>query len=302
MSDLTPMRRKIGAQRAGDAPPPLCPQRVWRRAVTHGLTRGAGLAVRIDAVTEARLQPEAAPVLAGEGALVALLDGPGGYGLAILTAPLVASIIEMQTLGRVLKRAPVPRAVTATDAAMVADPLDHVLKAHDALVAEVPQLGLAAGYRFATHITDLREIVLTLADSAHDHTALTMALGPDAAREGQLHLVLPRAMEAATSAGADTSWSSRIEARLLGSEVVVRAELARLSLPVHAVQGLATGEMLTLPRSALGAVRIVSATGAVLAEGRLGQSAGRKAVRLGPPAEAPFTLATLAAPRAEPAG
>ena len=74
MTDQSPLRRKIGAIRQ-DAPPLPSPERVLRRAIVHGLSRGLGLMVEVEKPTRTPIQPEKAVALMGEGTLAVLLDG-----------------------------------------------------------------------------------------------------------------------------------------------------------------------------------------------------------------------------------
>ncbi|MBJ3762837.1 FliM/FliN family flagellar motor switch protein [Maribius pontilimi] len=281
MSDLSPLRRKIGTKRPSDVPPPLTPERVWRRAVQHGLMRAIGLEAVIGEVTCDTILPDAAGDLVEDGALVALLDGPLGYGLIVVSRDLLGAMLEMLTLGRVQKRPLSDRVVTATDAAILADPLDRVLATQQALVAEMGVATLASGYRFATRIENTREIALSLEDETHDLFTIALEAGPGGPRSGKLTLVLPRAPVAPTDEAGPQDWNARIESRVLGAQVPLTAELTRLSLSVRALQNLKPGDTLPLGRHAINDVKIVSTGGQPLCVGRLGQSGGRKAVRIG---------------------
>ncbi|WOI55272.1 FliM/FliN family flagellar motor switch protein [Palleronia sp. LCG004] len=282
MTSSSPLLRKIGPRRSAGAPPPLTVSRVWRRAVSHGFTRAIGLETVIEDVIEEPIAPEEIARRAGPGALAVLLDGPHGYGVAIVSHDLLAAMLEVQTLGRVQTRKLSARPVTATDAAMVADPIDRVLTAQETLVAELPPKAMASGYRYATRVENLVEIALSLEDEVHDLFSISVTAGPGGPRNGRLDIVLPRCpKEPVSAAGESREWGDQIEARVLGAEVVLRAELARLSLSVGEIEALGPGDTLTLGRHSMGAVRLVAQGNHPLCFGRLGQSAGRKAVRIG---------------------
>ncbi len=281
MTDLSPLQRKIGTRKKETPPPSMTVARVWRRAISHGLTRSIGLETRLGEVSCSAVTPDAIPARIAPGAFTALLDGPYGYGLAIVSRDIVAAMLEIQTLGRVQTRALPERAVTATDAAMMADPLDRVLAAQETLVPELPEDTMAGGYRYATRVENLVEIGLTLEEAEHDLYSIPIEAGPGGPRHGTLEIILPRRPEEVDEPEEAHDWSEQIEARVLGADVVLRAELARLSLSVGEVEALQPGSTLTLGRHTMEAVRLVAQGDHPLCVGRLGQSSGRKAVRIG---------------------
>ena len=291
MTDLSPLRRKIGAPRtSGEAPPPLDASRIWRRALVHGLMRAIQLDLVVDEVTIEEIESDQVSALTAPDSLNLYLDGPNGFGVAIFDSDVAMPMIEMQTLGRVLKRRAEPRAMTLTDAALVADPLDQVLATQETLAETVEGQPLSSGFRYADMVADPRQFPLSLGDGRHDHVRLSLKVGAEAMRTGAVHLVLPRPGAAVEVAPVTRDeWEARLSERLMGSEVTVVAELARLTLDVERVQALAVGEVLTLPRRTLGTVRLVTVTGTALGNARLGRSDGRKAVRIEEPEPMPFS-------------
>lgn len=279
MSDLSPLRRKIGATRPVDKPPPMTAVRVWRRAVAHALARAIEMEVTVPEVKLDTVLPEKIIENIDDTALCVLLDGADGYGLAILDVELASALLEQQALGRVNTRPAEPREMTNTDSAMVADPLDRVLATHEALVAQVDSGAVAGGYRFATRIEELREIALSLGDDTHDRATLTVRF-TGTERSGTLAIILPRPAAVTTEDGDMVDWGSRLESRVLGSEVQLNAHLADLRLSVQEVTQFVAGQVLVLPRKTLGEVRLRDPKGTIIAHGKLGQAGGRKAVRL----------------------
>ncbi|WP_181375737.1 FliM/FliN family flagellar motor switch protein [Palleronia abyssalis] len=285
---MSPLRRKIGAIRR-DAPPPPSPERVWRRAVVHGLSRGAGLTVEVERPGRATILPEDAAPLMGEGMLTLLLDSAAGPGVLILEPGPMAALVEQQTLGRLGTRPPRKRTPTGTDAALVADAVDCILTTHEAMIDELQMAGAVTGFRYATPLSKPRDIMLGLRDTAHDHWKLPLKFPGNESREGTLHLVLPNeAAKTDDPADKSANWAEKMEARLMGSELQVTALLGEIETTVAAMRALRVGDRLTLPRESIGRVSIVGATGARIGEGRLGQSGGRKAVRLEQPGAAEF--------------
>lgn len=296
MTALSPLRRKIGSA-AQPRTPSVTPERLWTRAVTYGLTRRFGMPVNVPQARCEPIMPEDCAALVEEGMMLTLLDGPEGYGLALVEPEVTVALTEQQTLGRVGRRPAPRRAPTLTDASMMAEPLDQIFRMQEGMAAELPPPRPVSGFRYATRIVEAREFVLHLSDAVHDHWAIEMTLGEDGARTGMLHLVLPReapvdhAREDADAAR--ETWSRKIETRVLSSEFAVSAELGRLTLPAESIRNLKAGDTLTLPRNTIGDVHLVGVNGGKVLSGRLGQSAGRKAVRIetAPPREAETFIA-----------
>ncbi|SEN85808.1 FliM/FliN family flagellar motor switch protein [Palleronia pelagia] len=299
MSNPSPLRRKIRDSPPDVAPHLLTPERMWRRSVSHGLVRSIALEATVGDIAQSTVTPEDLRETIASGSLVALLDGPAGYGLAILDPGGLAAMIEVQTMGRVQSRGLGERPVTALDASMVADALDRVLAVQETLAAELGAGRMVSGYRFAMRIENLREIALSLDDAPHDRVAINFAAGPGGPRQARLDIVLPRRDMAAASSDSPVSsaWSHGLEQRLLGAEVALRATLAQTRMTAAELQALAPGDTVALPQGALGAVALVGPGGHVLGTGRLGQSGGQKAIRLG---AASRDFAEVAAPQAQP--
>ena len=281
-----PLRRKIGGGRGAATPGAMTPRRAWRRALVHGLAEAIKLPVVVKDVDLAARQPEAVGALAGEHDLILLLEGPMGFGVALLDPAALSSIIEAQTMGRVLTRSPVERPPTVTDASMAADPLDRVLSLFDEFSTQVEGEVLATGFRYATRLKDPRTIALSLSDVPHTTVRIEAGYG-DHGRPGVVQVILPVAPLAADEPqeGGET-WGQRLEGQLMESEVPLVAVLARLRMSIGSVADWAPGQLLALPEDCLSSLEVMSQTGTILAGGRLGRAGPNKAVRLGAAVEA----------------
>ncbi|SFG12265.1 Type III flagellar switch regulator (C-ring) FliN C-term [Palleronia marisminoris] len=287
MTIQSPLRRKIGAIRH-DAPPLPSAERVLRRAIVHGLSRGLGLMAEVEKPTRETIQPEKAAALMAEGTLAVLLDGAAGPGVLLLEHGPLAAIIEQTTTGRIGKRVPRARAPSATDAALVADTFDRIFSTHEAMLEELKLSSAVTGFRYAAPLAKARDIVLALPDETHDHWTSRLSFADDEHRRGALHLILPTeaAAAAAMSEGAaGPDWPTRMQSRVMASEVTLEAELGRTTLTAAALRALRVGDRVVLPREQVGKVRLLGPGHVCVATGRLGQATGRKAVRLEPPAE-----------------
>lgn len=287
MTDQSPLRRKIGAIRQ-DAPPLPSVERVLRRAIVHGFSRGLGLMAEVEKPTRETIQPEKAAALMGEGTLAVLLDSPAGPGVLLLDPGPLAAVIEQTTTGRLGKRAPRARTPSATDAALVADTFDRIFSTHEAMVNELKLTGAVTGFCYAAPLAKPRDIILALPDEGHDRWSSRLTFPDDEHRGGAMHLILPtEAAAAATkSEGASSpDWAAKIEGRVMPSEVTLEAELGRTVLTAADLRALRVGDRVNLPRGQVGKVRLLGPGGVCVATGRLGQAGGRKAVRLEQPTE-----------------
>ncbi|WP_226782697.1 FliM/FliN family flagellar motor switch protein [Oceaniglobus trochenteri] len=255
--------------------------RAWRLALVHGLSETAGLDVVMGNHAVRPVDPPAFADLMEDGDLAILLEGVNGFGVALLDVQLMAALIEAQTMGRVLGRPATPRRPTPTDGAMMADPLDRVLALFETHGEGLPGALTCQGMRFATLLTEGRQIMLSLPDEAHILTEITLALG-DGKREGRLRLILPEKLPVRddTQGGPDPDWHRGIESNLMAARAQLSAVLTRLHLPIEQVTEWQVGTLVPLTAKSLTQIALTSCTGTILAQGRLGQVAGGKAVML----------------------
>ena len=302
------MRRKAGVGR----PPPeigrLTAAKVLRAAVVQAAEDVAGLTAAAGPVDEARttLTPfvEALP----DPALLGLIEGPGGrYGLMVLDAQVVAALIEMQTTGRVVARPADARTPTRTDAIMCADFIDRLLELVDRRAAEA-DLEVApaiSGFRYGMALAEPRAIAMALEDIPYREFRFEVDLGRGA-KSGHLQLLLPFDPPGkARSGGAEVeAFAAAMRAQVLETQAVLSATLLRRRMSLAEIAGLDVGSLLHLPRAALTEITVEALDGTVVANGRLGQVNGHRAVRLTLPGTAmasgePAALAAVPAPPPE---
>ncbi|WP_157937589.1 FliM/FliN family flagellar motor switch protein [Oceaniglobus roseus] len=277
----TVLQRKAGAARPAAPKAEMTVERAWRLALTRGLSAAIGLTLRFVGHATCEVAPAEIPELVEQGDLTLLLEGPWGFGAAVLDVQLMAAITEVQTMGRVLGRAAVPRVPTPTDAALVADPLDRVLKEFEARASGLDGVATATGLRFATLAAGADAMALALRDEPHRLVECRMELD-GSGREGRLRILLPPELEVPDALRSEDrrAWSEDLSQHLMKSHADLRAILARLRLPVEEVTALAPGDLLEIDPRALSQVELAGCTGAVMARGRLGQSGGMKAILL----------------------
>lgn len=277
------LKRKAGA---GRAPPEIGQPslaRILQLALAQAAETTAGLPLVAGPVEERRTTLAAVCDGLSGTALLALLEGPDSrFGLAVLDADTVAALIEMQTTGRVVPRPADTRAPTRTDAMMCADTIDRLFELVEARVvaAALPQAPTLAGYRYALALADARAAAITLADLPYRLLSVPLDLG-GGAKSGRIELILPAELQAPGRAGAgDTGFADALAAHVLTSGVALAATLCRVEMTLAEVSMLAPGQLIPVPARALGEIAIEDLGGACVGRGRLGQSNGRRAVRI----------------------
>ncbi|WP_169052685.1 FliM/FliN family flagellar motor switch protein [Pseudooceanicola onchidii] len=235
-----------------------------------------------------------------DGGLILLLEGPEGLvGAAHLPFPLVAGLVEAQTIGQVAANAPDTRRVTRTDAAMVAPLIDDMLERFEDLLDEGGIAPWARGFRFGTMMDSAR--MLSLALKATDFHVIRYSLDLAARREGEAMIMMPVVEEVAIGpVGGGTDVSGALEPQILQAPTELRAVLHRVSMPLSAVSKLEVGEVLTIPRDALARTEVEVGPQTVIGTTKLGQVNGMRALRLHLPGAPEARIAQIAGDVAPP--
>ena len=286
------IHRKARAARDGSDARAMSPAKALRLAVARAADTLLDLALTVATVEQRRVSlAQVAETVADEG-LILLLDGAGGArGALALDAQMMAALIEVQTTGKVRSGAASARRATRTDAAMVAPLVDAVLDGVDSeMLAEVEGY-VPRGFRFGDRVEDRRALGLLLDAPDYDVFRVTADLGPGV-RTGRLDLLVPARRPLATKTGPRTDAGGPARALMsdvaLGAPVVLDAVMARITLPLREACALSRGQVLALTPESLGAIQVTGAGAHLVAEARLGQLNGWRALRLVSSAAAPL--------------
>lgn len=336
------LRRKLARKRAappvgGGAPPRAHPaERALTRAcaviggglhATAGLTgaREVGQAELLDMIEPDGFLTLLAP--ADIGADDDPEQGEALAGLLALDRAAFMALTEILTTGRLLPGDRPLRRATPTDAALLADFIDDLLRLRR---QEGERQRRSAGpapavWQRGCFVADARLLPVLLQEGSFSLEVLEIGftLGSET-RSGRLLLGLPPALtvplvdddrDGAGGAGSATEGSAcdrQVEAMVMGVPARLDAVLGRVGMPLAEALSLKPGSCLTLPICQLEEVRLESADRRVLALARLGQYRGMRALRLTamsggdttpPPAPSPAppsTPAAVPAPGAQP--
>ncbi|WP_415183554.1 FliM/FliN family flagellar motor switch protein [Phaeovulum sp.] len=277
---------------------PMSSVRALRQALAKAAQDIIKLPLTVIAVNERRMTLSDLPETLEDHALLAVIEGPAeALGLIALSPPMLAALIEMQTMGRLGARAPAVRKPTRTDASMSADLLDGVLIGFEAALAEMPEIVWAGGFRYASFLDDPRPLGLLLEDCAYRVFEVQLTVGLAGAREGGFMLALPATGrgpgpqkmgvalgEASTpEAGGENDvgeWPEQMSRAVMSTHVTLEAVLHRVTLPLQAVMSFQPGMVLPMSMATLETLSIEGAGGRCIARARLGQQRGFRAARL----------------------
>ncbi|WP_220185258.1 FliM/FliN family flagellar motor C-terminal domain-containing protein [uncultured Paracoccus sp.] len=234
-----------------------------------------------------------------ERGLILVVEGPlGALGVVTLCPAMLASVIEMQSLGRLTRQPPRERRATRTDASICADFVNLSLAE---LAAELSALTPGAAhpvFRFASFVEDPRPLELMLDDIAYRCLRLDMKVGQGGMRDAAMLIFLPDTDAAVARPGECTPGQAAPGAAVPGhvasvpaagrslaeavraAPVSVNAVLCRRKITLRELRALQAGSVLGLPHDAMATVRLETPSGLEVARGKLGALHGNRAIRI----------------------
>ncbi|WP_199262204.1 FliM/FliN family flagellar motor switch protein [Paracoccus binzhouensis] len=297
------LRRWIAARERARALPDAAGSRAApefriERAVAIALGRAAEkqarLPVFVEKVELAGMAASELPEFLPERALLAIVEGRrDAIGVVAICPALLASLIEMQAIGRVTARPAQPRKPTRTDATIAADFVNALLAelARECAGGEgMPDFG---AFRYATYMDDPRPLTLMLEDGDMSRLTLRFRIGPGSQRDAVLMIALPAEagsrlphadgaggnaakLPAAPAAAAPPSLAGIVQE----APIRLTGILCRRKVSLQQLRNLGPGSLIPLPQNVLDEARMETPLGQLLARGRLGEADGFHAIRL----------------------
>lgn len=283
--------RRAGAEMTGALPVRAAarsPERVVAGAIGRAADRIHRMPLFFDRVQWSEAALAELGELLPEGALVSVIEGPGdSLGIVGICPELLAAITEMQTAGRVSSRPAPPRRPTRTDGSICSDFINALLAELGADPSLLPGRDRIRGYRYASHLDDLRALDLLLEDGGFHLLSVGLRAGEAGQRNGQLVIAWPvdpaqPACESGNGAAPpeDCTKATSLADAVLDAPFELRGILCRRRISLRELAALAPGDVVALPPDVLGAATLETALGQVLFRGKLGEMAGRHALRL----------------------
>jgi flagellar motor switch protein FliM len=276
----TVLRRKLAPPRPQKVPGQDALQHMLAKTMPRDAEALLGLQVAVTGVTVAK-RPKS-EVISGLNPfdLVYLMKSEKGPpGLCMLSPMLLSGLIEMQMSGRVLGGDAAERRPTRTDGIVASDIVDRWISTAK---AEAERLQILDRTPFADHyragtVADPRAADLALDPGEFRTLEISLELA-GGIKSGQIAFALPVVRPGALpgNKGVAEEFCVAISETTTKLQVV----LARLPSTLERAAGLSVGDILEVPISALQRVTMEGREGEPVATARLGQSAGRKAVRI----------------------
>jgi flagellar motor switch protein FliM len=319
MTDTAPhsvLKRKAAAGASQPGASAMTPVRALHQALAKTAQDLMAMPIEIVELREMRLSLAEIPERLEERALLMMIAGPQeSLGLVALSPATVATLIEMQTTGRISSGAVAARRPTRTDAAMSVGFVDQMLGELEVLLATDAAIVWLGGFRYTSYLSDPRPLGLMMEDIAYRGFHITLKFAEGVPREGSILLALPAegrgrapihsgdekpSGDGPVPGYAQTEWSEQIERSVMAVRTQIEAVFDRITLPLSDVLALKPGSLLPLPAQSLNHVRVQGFGHRFVAHARLGQCQGNYAVRIfmGPEAD-PDELA-LSAPDLSP--
>ncbi len=293
MSDDRVLRRKVASAAAAVAQGGPGAERPWRVVLARAARDAMELGLEVTRLDQLRASLTELLDLPQDRAFIAVLEGPAeGLGLLSISGPLLAAMTEKQTIGRVSALAPAPRKPTRTDAVMVAGFVDAALAGLEVALADEADLIWAGGFRYASFLDDPRPLGLLLEDIAY-RVLLAEVSVEGGTRVGQILMALPAAgrgkrprssAQMLPEAVAGQAFTADLAGQIEAAHCVLHMVIHRLTCPLSAVMNLRVGDVLPLGLASVDCIGMEGLDGLNVAEGRLGQNRGMRAVRLTQPA------------------
>ncbi len=281
-TQLTTLQRKAGAGRGESESAGVTPAKALRLALSKAAQDELSLALRVQGVTESRVNQPGLLDALSDDLLLLLLEGPqGGLGVGALDIQALAALIEVQTMGQVLKSPATQRRATATDSAMCAPLLERVLQEFEGHLAGSAAERWATGFRFGERVENTRLLGLRIEET--DYRLFRIALDlADGAKQGEMLLALPAdgGLNMNTVAEGGHNWAQTLQKTVQASHVDLHAVLHRVQIPLAKASAFKPGDLVPVPQSAIGAVQLEGVDGRIVGVARLGQQNGHRALRI----------------------
>ncbi|WP_428544949.1 FliM/FliN family flagellar motor switch protein [Profundibacter sp.] len=281
-TQLTTLQRKAGAGRSESESAGMTPAKALRLALSKAAQDELSLALRVQGVEESRVNQPGLLTALSNDLLLLLLEGPqGGLGVAALDIQALAALIEVQTIGQVLKSPATQRRATATDSAMCEPLLDRVLQEFEGHLAGSSAERWATAFRFGERVENTRLLGLRIDEVDYRLFRITMDMA-DGAKQGEMLLALPAdgGIKMNTAAEGGHDWAQLLQKAVQASHVDLLAVLHRMQIPLAKARAFKPGDLVPVPQSAIGAVQLEGGDGRIVGMARLGQQNGNRALRI----------------------
>lgn len=277
------LRRMAEQPQTDVADSPLTSSRAVRIALTKVAQDSVGLAVNVLAIEEEVLPlDDMLTGLSDELMLVGVDRGGALAGVLGVDMQMRAAVVEMQTARMVAEKPVEFRNATRTDKRMCDPLLSGLLQALPHAVVGTAFSGWLDGTVLGDLLASSRAAGLLLRDQNYRIIRMRVSFGATA-REGMIALALPLTTEDAphpVTPEPEANWRALFRAGVADAPTAFEAELCRFQMPIGQAENLTIGDLVPLPGCTVASVRLRALDGTAVRHARLGQSNGKRAVRI----------------------
>jgi len=298
------LRRKAADGRTEHQARAMTPNKALRLGLALAAEKGMDLALDVTDVRHVKLPHRAVEVTLDNESLLILLEGQNGEpGALAMDMQVMAGLVEFQTLGQVVPKPVTDRVPTKVDAALITPFLEDALMRYVRMLAEEGEAPYwLQHYKFGAMMQDTR--TLSLAMTAQDYQMFVLDVKLERGKKtGTMALLFPDVQVLVNEPEEDAETDAeKFQNGVKEASTVLNAVVGKISLPIAQIQALQAGDTLPLSEEAMQNATLEALTGDEIAEVRIGQLNGMRAVCVpGPvgaaPAAAPSTeLAVLDMP------
>lgn len=280
---VTLLRRMTRPPGPEVAESPLTSSRAVRLALTRAANDTVGLVLTVQSVAEEVTGLDDMLSTLGDGLMLVGLNRDGDLaGVVALDMEMRAAVLEMETMGAVLAEPAEQRPPTRTDKMLCEPLLAEFLSAFPGAVLGTPLDGWLDSILPGDKLGSARAAGLILTDCDYRIVRMAVDLGV-ADRQGMLMMALPLAEKSAPPEVAlplPVDWTTAFQDTVAEAPATLAAQLHRFPVSLATAQSLEVGSILPLPGCTVSSVRLLSPDGQVVAQAKLGQLGGYRAVRL----------------------
>lgn len=272
---LTP---KAAPATSETAPPAT---RQMRRALGRAADNAVGLLATVLDLSEDAMDAESL-IESGPADWVVLGlrtgDAAGLCGLFLLDQPLRSALVEMQTMGSLLPMAETQRPVTCTDAVMTVPFAANLLAELGDVDFGARDVNLSA-YDIGP-VENLRTAGLVMMQGKYCVWRVKTQLGGGDVQGEMLIALRPQESDVPQPVETPCNWSKNLRDALDDAPADLDAVLTKRTLPIGKIEAFEVGQVLQLAGTTVGSVTLMGPGGEKVATARLGQVAGKRAVRI----------------------
>ena len=285
-SELSILARMTTRAVSPAADVPLTSSRALRVAMTRAADKSLGLSLTVSSVVEEMLaNEELIDALPSQYLFAALIKHEEIVGILGVDTQMRAAAIEIQTMGRLANIVAQDRLPTGTDMMMLAPLCEELLEQLRETTDGSDLEGWGQDVVLGPVFESLRAAGLAMKDADFRLMRLSIDLGV-AERKGEVVLAMPnhRTLEKVELVKvADQSWDKKMHEAVSSAPAVLDAILHKMTLPLGQVNAFCVGDTLPLLGATVGTVQLFAPNRVMVIEARLGQSGGKRAVRIEKP-------------------